>query len=69
LTGPWPFGFVPLGQLRGISLLSTEMDRTWGKGAQIRGPVAALMMTVAGRGALLNRLDGPGLSLLRQRLN
>jgi uncharacterized protein (TIGR03083 family) len=69
LTGPWPFGFAPLGQLRGISLHGTDFDRSWGNGAEINGPVAALMMSVAGRTALLHMLDGPGLALLRPRLS
>lgn len=68
LTGPWPFGFVPLGRLRGISLRANDIGRTWGSGAQIQGPVAALMMTVAGRTALLPMLDGPGLPKLTRRL-
>jgi hypothetical protein len=68
LTGPWPFGFVPLGRLWGISLHGTDIDRSWGKGAEIRGPAAALMMAVSGRTALLDNLDGPGLPLLHQRL-
>jgi uncharacterized protein (TIGR03083 family) len=68
LTRPWRFGFVPLGRLRGISLRATDIHRAWGKGAEIRGPVAALMMSVAGRLTLLDMLDGPGLPVLRQRL-
>ena len=69
LTGPWPFGFVPLGRLWGISLHGTDIDRSWGKGAKICGPAAALMMAVSGRTARLDHLDGPGLPLLRQRLH
>ena len=69
LTGPWPFGFVPLGRLWGISLHGTDIDRSWGKGAKICGPAAALMMAVSGRTARLDNLDGPGLPLLRQRLH
>jgi uncharacterized protein (TIGR03083 family) len=38
LTGPWPFGFVPLGRLWGISLHATDIDHSWGKGTEIRGP-------------------------------
>jgi len=68
LTGPWPFGFVPLGRLWGISLHGTDTDRSWGEGAEIRGPAAALMMAASGRTAPLDNLDGPGLRLLRQRL-
>ena len=69
LTGRWPFGFVPLGRLRGISLHGTDIDQSWGRGAEIRGPAAALMMSVAGRTAMLHMLDGPGLPLLRHRLS
>jgi uncharacterized protein (TIGR03083 family) len=68
LTGPWPFGFVPLGRLRGISLRANDICRAWGSGAEIRGPVAALMMAVSGRTPLLHLLDGPGLPQLRWRL-
>jgi uncharacterized protein (TIGR03083 family) len=69
LTGPWPFGFVPLGRLRGISLRANDISRAWGRGAEIRGPVAALMMAVSGRTALLHLLDGPGLPPLSQRVS
>jgi uncharacterized protein (TIGR03083 family) len=68
LTGPWPFGFVPLGGLWGISLYATDIDRAWGRGTEVRGPAAALMMAVSGRPALLHLLDGPGRPLLRRRL-
>jgi uncharacterized protein (TIGR03083 family) len=68
LTGRWPIGFLPLGRLRRIRLSATDVDRTWREGAEVSGPVAALMMSVCGRAALLHMLDGPGLSLLRQRL-
>ena len=62
LTGPWPFGFVPLGRLRGISLRADDLRRTWRGGTEIHGPVAALMMAVCGRTALGHLLDGPGLA-------
>lgn len=68
LTGPWPFGFVPLGRLWGISLHGTDVDRCWGRGREIHGPVAALMMAVSGRTALLDLLDGAGVPVLRHRL-
>jgi uncharacterized protein (TIGR03083 family) len=68
LAGPWPFGFVPLGRLRGISLRANDICRAWGTGAEVRGPVAALMMAVSGRTALVHLLDGPGLPRLRERL-
>ncbi|BBX95438.1 hypothetical protein MLAC_07320 [Mycobacterium lacus] len=67
LTGPWPFGFVPLGRLWGISLYATDIDGSWGRGAEVRGPAAALMMAVSGRPALLDQLDVPWLPRLRSR--
>lgn len=68
LTGPWPFGFVPVRRLNGISLRANDIHRTWGSGAEIRGPVAALMTAVCGRTALLHLLDGPGVPRLRRRI-
>jgi uncharacterized protein (TIGR03083 family) len=69
LTGPVPIGLVPLGRLRGLSWRSTDIDRTWGKGPEIRGRAADLMIAAVGRTATLNALDGPGLPLLRQRIS
>lgn len=68
LTGRWPLGFMPVGRLRGIRLSATDVDRSWGDGADVSGPVGALMMSVCGRSNLLHLMDGPGLALLRQRL-
>lgn len=68
LTGLWPLGFVPRGRLRGISLCASDIDRTWGMGAQIRGPAAALMIAACGRTAQFHLLDGPGLPILEGRL-
>jgi uncharacterized protein (TIGR03083 family) len=69
LTGPRALGFVTPGSLRGISFRATDIDRSWGKGAEINGPVAALMMSVSGRTALLPMLGGPGLPVLRHRFS
>ena len=67
LTGFRAMAFVPFGRLRGISLRADDVGRTWGNGAELRGPAPALMMAVCGRGALSDQLDGPGLSILRNR--
>ena len=45
----------------------TSTDR-WGEGAEVRGPVGALMMAACGRVALVHLLDGPGVPMLRDRL-
>lgn len=68
LTGTWPLGLVRRGRLSGIKLTDSRTGRSWRKGAEIRGPAAALMMAVSGRTALFGTLDGPGLELLAQRL-
>ncbi len=69
LTGPLALGFVPWGRLRGLRLHATDIDRAWGKGQEIRGGAAELMMAALGRTATLDALDGPGLALLRQRMS
>ena len=69
LTGPWRFAFVPRSLLKGICLRATDHDRAWGRGAEIIGPVAALMMAAGGRTALLDALEGPGLAMLQDRLS
>jgi uncharacterized protein (TIGR03083 family) len=68
LTGGWPIGFLPLGQLRGIRLYASDVRQSWRDGAEIRGPVGALMMSICGRTATRNALDGPGMQILRRRL-
>jgi uncharacterized protein (TIGR03083 family) len=69
LTGPWPIGVVPIGRLRGIRWQATDIDRTWGRGLEIRGRTAELMMATVGRTTVLAALEGPGLALLRQRIS
>ena len=44
LTGPRRAGIRSVRRLRGISLQGSDIDRSLGKGAEIRGPVRALMM-------------------------
>jgi uncharacterized protein (TIGR03083 family) len=68
LTGPVPIGLVKSGQNRGIRWHATDVDRTWGKGPEIRGRAADLLMAAVGRSVTLDALDGPALPLLRQRI-
>ena len=67
LTGFRAMAFVPFDRLRGIRLRADDVGRSWGKGAELHGPAPALMMAACGRGALSDQLDGPGLSILRNR--
>ena len=69
LTGGWPIGFLPLGRLRGIRLSASDVRQSWRDGAEVSGPVGALMMGVCGRTVALDALDGPGMAVLRQRLS
>jgi uncharacterized protein (TIGR03083 family) len=69
LTGRFPLGFVPRARLRGICFRGSDIGRVWGTGVEVRGPVAALMVSACGRTALLDALDGPGLPILRRRLS
>jgi hypothetical protein len=69
MTGPVPIGMVPLGRLRGIGWRATDIDRTWGKGPEVRGRVADLLLATVGRLPVLDALDGPGVPLLRQRIS
>lgn len=55
----WPFWARR--RLRGLRLTATDVDWTVGDGAEIRGPVQALLLLLTGRnGAALPRLTGPG---------
>lgn len=69
LTGPFPYSFMPLGRLRGLGWRATDIDQAWGKGPEIRGRTADLLMAAVGRTATLDALDGPGLPVLRQRIS
>ena len=44
------------------------MYKVWREGAEANGPVGALLMSVCGRTASLDALDGPGSTVLRRRL-
>jgi uncharacterized protein (TIGR03083 family) len=55
-------------QARGVRLVATDLDWAYGKGPEVRGSGEALLMAMAGRGAALDDLDGPGKAKLAQRL-
>lgn len=54
--------------LAGLHLLPDDLDWSWGEGAEVRGPAAALIMTLGGRAVGFAELTGAGLGLLRARI-
>jgi uncharacterized protein (TIGR03083 family) len=60
----WPFWARR--RLRSLRLVATDTDWTAGEGAPVEGPVAALLLLLTGRTALLHRLTGPGAAQLRR---
>ncbi|WP_433297248.1 maleylpyruvate isomerase family mycothiol-dependent enzyme [Pseudonocardia sp. CA-142604] len=63
-----PVGFVPRGRLRGLRLVATDLDWTWGDGATIEGRGIDLLMAACGRHVILANLTGAGAAVLRDRL-
>lgn len=53
---------------RFLRLQATDLDWSFGRGLTVTGPGEALMMAATGRADALDELDGPGLALLRGRL-
>jgi uncharacterized protein (TIGR03083 family) len=53
---------------RGLRFVASDAPWTAGSGLEVRGPIAALLITLAGRGAALDRLDGNGVDHLSCRL-
>ena len=57
-TMGWPFWARR--RLRSLRLVATDIDWTAGEGSRVEGPVAALLLLLTGRTALLHQLTGPG---------
>jgi len=55
-------------RVRGVRLVATDSDWTYGRGPEVRGPGEALLMVMAGRPAALSDLDGIGVATLATRL-
>jgi uncharacterized protein (TIGR03083 family) len=45
---------------RGVRLVATDLDWSHGRGPEVRGPGEALLLVMAGRGAALDDVEGPG---------
>ena len=65
ITTGRPVGFVPQGALRGLRLVATDLDRTWGDGDPLEGRGIDLLMAACGRTALLPALTGAGVPCSR----
>jgi uncharacterized protein (TIGR03083 family) len=53
---------------RGLQLVATDLDWSWGTGPQVTGPGEALVMAMLGRKQAVVGLTGPGLSTFSARL-
>lgn len=56
-------------RLRGLRWTATDIEWTDGTGPEIYGPGEAIVMAVGGRSSALAQLDGPGVAILRTRLD
>jgi hypothetical protein len=62
----WPFWARR--RLRGFRLVSTDVQWTVGRGLEIRGPIAAVLLLLTGRPAALAQLEGEGVDTLTLRM-
>ena len=72
LATPWPLNVVVGGsterRLRGVRLVASDVDWSWGGGAEVLAPSAAIALVLYGRAPRPDELTGPGADLLRSRL-
>jgi len=61
-TMGWPFWAKR--RLRGLQLTATDLDWTVGSGADLHGPIRAILLLLTGRTTTAPLLSGPGTSLL-----
>ena len=54
------FPFHAARRFTGLRFVATDTELTLGAGREVRGPVAAIVLTLTGRSALVDRLTGPG---------
>ena len=64
----WTNRFFPGPQLfQGIRATAIDADWSAGDGLEVTGPIEALVLTLAGRFAALDQLQGDGMPTLRTR--
>ncbi|MUM16172.1 maleylpyruvate isomerase family mycothiol-dependent enzyme [Mycobacterium sp. CBMA271] len=54
---------------RGVRLVASDMDWTFGRGSEVTGPAEAVLMAMGARADALKDLDGPGKSTLAQHIS
>ncbi|MEU1983399.1 maleylpyruvate isomerase family mycothiol-dependent enzyme [Nocardia sp. NPDC019395] len=52
----------------GLALVADDSDFTTGSGAEVRGPLLALLLVASGRGVAAAELHGSGVETLRERV-
>lgn len=62
----WPFHAAR--KLSGFRLVATDHPWSTGKGVDVEGPMAAILLLITGRQAALPQLAGPGVAELEARL-
>lgn len=67
LDNPDPFA-RPSRYIRGLRLVASDIAWERGDGPMVRGTGEALALAMVGRRAVLDELEGPGLELLRSRI-
>lgn len=66
LLNPVVHGIVPT---RGLRLVATDFEWSFGFGPEVRGPGEALLMAMAGRRGVAGELAGPGQPTLASRID
>jgi uncharacterized protein (TIGR03083 family) len=54
--------------VRGTRVVATDLDWSYGRGPEARGPGESVLMVLAGRGVVVEELTGPGSRILQHRL-
>lgn len=54
-------------RVRGVRLVATDLDWSYGRGPEARGPAEAVLMAMAGRPTAATELSGPGAAILESR--
>jgi uncharacterized protein (TIGR03083 family) len=55
-------------RIKGLRLVSTDTDWSYGSGPEVSGPGLAVMLAMTGRSASLDELSGEGAATLRSRM-